>query len=719
MRILITGASGFLGGHVAERFAEAGHGVRALVRTTSDTRRLERLGAELVRGDLKDPDSLRRAVRGADAVVHAASTMGGVPAEYEKATIEGTRALLEAAEAAGVRRFVYVSSISVYPMSGPKDGGEIAEERGYEQDPLFLSDYVRSKIGGDRAALEFAEESDMEVVVLRPGILYGPRGRWNISRMGYPFGRNFYVVVGNGRTELPVCYVKNCADAVRLAATREAVEQGAYNVVDDERFAQAEYLERLKAEVRPRMRIVRFPYLAARAIGGLFGLGMSALGRSNPFHPGHMIACRRELRYSNRRAKEKLGWQPQVGPEEALRETMQYFAEKETVSRRADLGRLGKPVEGAEPLTACVIGCGMIAEAHLKALTAMPHAKVLAVCDLDEELARETADRFGVPASYGDAERMLEAEAPDVVHVLTPPQSHLALVEAAAGRGCHVLVEKPMARDAAEARRMQQCAERHGVQLCVDHNHLYDPAMVEARRLAESGALGEVVWVESYYGFDLASNPASRYRVPGAGQHWTFDLPGGLYQNLAPHPVSVALDLIGPPERVEARAQPSRVVQHQPTDELRAMLSDGKAGGLVTVSLAASPRFQYLDIHGTRMRVTVDFLNKHLVCERVIKGLPKAVSRALINLGRSWTLLRGTLSGMWKVLTGRWTPYEGIDILVREYYSALQAGREPPVTAQEAIAVMEAMDRMWDQIGRQDGARADREWAQIAATGGS
>jgi nucleoside-diphosphate-sugar epimerase len=178
MKVLLTGASGFLGTHLAELFVGAGHSVRALVRRTSRTDRLERLGVELVRGDMKDADSLRRAVEGVEVVVHAASTMAGVPEEYVAATVEGTRSLLAAADQAGVHRVVYVSSIAVYPMRKLPPGQAVAEDSGYEEDPLFLTNYTKSKIGADRAALECAARGKMQVFVLRPGLLYGPRGPW-------------------------------------------------------------------------------------------------------------------------------------------------------------------------------------------------------------------------------------------------------------------------------------------------------------------------------------------------------------------------------------------------------------------------------------------------------------------------------------------------------------------------------------------------------------
>jgi predicted dehydrogenase/nucleoside-diphosphate-sugar epimerase len=695
--VLITGASGFLGGHLTELFLDAGYRVRALVRPTSRTQQLEAAGVELVEGDLKDHVSLRRAVEGMDIVVHAASTMAGVPAEYVEATVNGTRALIEAAEQEGVRRFVYVSSIAVHEMNG--SDRRITEETPYESDPRFLSNYVTSKIGAEEAVFEAAERGRLEAVVIRPGLMYGPGGKWNVSRMGYAVGRKRYVVIGNGRNELPVCYVRNCAGAILKAAEADDHSGEAFNIVDDERFTQIEYLRRLRDDARPYLKINRVPYILARTVA-LCGETMGKLLHLPwPIRTPYLIGCHRRLDYSNRKARTELDWEPGTDKEAALAETMRYYAESEKLSRRARPEALGRPVPGAPPVRACIIGGGMIGREHLKILRGMKNAEVLAVCDLDEEAARELAAEHDVPASYADAAAMIESEAPDVVHILTPPQSHAALAEIAIRHGCHVLVEKPMTLDAPEAERLAELAREKGVKLGVDHNKLYDPVTMKARRLVESGAVGKVLWVESYCGFDLGSNPASRYMVPGGGDHWTFGIPGGLYQNLAPHPLCLALELLGEPAEIHTCARYGKVLPHAPTDELRVMLETPEAGGVVTISIAASPRVEYLKIYGTRMIVFVDLLNQWVISESVMRGMPKAISRALMNVKHGLTMLVGTAGGMLKVLRKKWTPYKGMDYLLREFYRAVQADEAPPVTAEEGVQIMRVMDKIWRSVG--------------------
>jgi nucleoside-diphosphate-sugar epimerase len=177
MKVLITGASGFLGGCVAELLVGAGHTVRALVRNTSRTDRLEKLGVEILRGDLKDAESLQHAVAGIETVINTAASVDAPAQEFEAATIQGTRALLQAAEAAGVGRFVHISSVGIYAVQERRGTAQISEYSPLEEDPRFLSVYVRSKLESERAAIEFGRRGKMQVIVLRSGILYGPGGK--------------------------------------------------------------------------------------------------------------------------------------------------------------------------------------------------------------------------------------------------------------------------------------------------------------------------------------------------------------------------------------------------------------------------------------------------------------------------------------------------------------------------------------------------------------
>ena len=695
MKVLVTGASGFLGGYLVARLVAEGYSVRALVRRVSNTRHVTIPGVELVRGDVKEPEDCRRAVAGVDAVVHAAAAVRGGWPEYEATTVRGTEYLIRLAREAGVRKFVHISSISVLRMSRPR--GVLCEDAPYED--RLLTQYSKSKLLAEKAVVRFAREHDYPAIVLRPGLIYGPRGKWFQPRIGYSFGAGLFVMVGAGANPLPLVYVENLVEAIVCALRAEVPPASLYNIVDDQTVTQAEYMRRCRRMLFPGMRVVRFPYAAWRLLGRLSDIILARIGRASPFGRPQLHPCGKHLTYGNSRAHRDLGWSPPVGVDEALRRTFGSMRARRRPSRRNDLARLGRLRPGGRPMRAGVIGCGGIASAHLDFLRDMPNVEIAALCDTNAEAAHEMSRRYGASAVYLRPEDMFAAGELDVVHILTPPQSHAGLVEMAASAGSHILVEKPMGVAAADALRMARTAEEHGVGLCVGHCLIFDPLVVRTRAIIESGALGRILWIDSYYGFDLGSNPNCRYMAPGGGDHWTFDLPGGLFQNLAPHPFSIMLDLLGVPDEVHATATYGRILPHGSRDELRVMVRKGEAAGLVTVSLAAAPRHQYLIVYGTGGALRVDLLNQWLSLETAGGGLPKPIARAMFNLRYGRTMISGTLRGMVKVLTRRWSPFDGMGILIREFYNAVADGAPPPVTAADGIRVMELMDETWRQIG--------------------
>jgi len=173
-KALVTGATGFVGSAVARRLLAAGVAVRALARPRSDRRNLEGLPVEIVEGDLLDPPSLARACAGCDALFHVAAdyrTWAPHPEELYRANVEGTRAMLSAAQAAGVARVVYTSSVATLGL--PKDGTP-----GDEDSPVTLADmvghYKRSKFQAEEVAREFAARG-LDVVIVNPSTPIGPR----------------------------------------------------------------------------------------------------------------------------------------------------------------------------------------------------------------------------------------------------------------------------------------------------------------------------------------------------------------------------------------------------------------------------------------------------------------------------------------------------------------------------------------------------------------
>ena len=170
----ITGATGFVGSHVAEACAAKGIVVRTLARPSSDTALLEKLGATILRGELGDRDLLRRGLEGADVVVHCAAKVGdwGPVEEYRAINVEALRGLLDACKGRPLKRFVHLSSLGVY-----------AARHHYgtdESEPLpaqHMDGYTQTKVEAENLARAYQRHHGLPIVVLRPGFIYGPRDR--------------------------------------------------------------------------------------------------------------------------------------------------------------------------------------------------------------------------------------------------------------------------------------------------------------------------------------------------------------------------------------------------------------------------------------------------------------------------------------------------------------------------------------------------------------
>jgi len=194
-----------------------------------------------------------------------------------------------------------------------------------------------------------------------------------------------------------------------------------------------------------------------------------------------------------------------------------------------------------------IVGCGRIGRVHAEAVRQQPGV-VLRVADRDREAARRLADVLEIPALDGEPEIALTRERPDVVHVCTPPSSHADLTVRALRAGARVLSEKPMALDAAEVALVAAALRTRPGALCVDHNFLFEPEVLRARRWVAEGRIGRVVSTDVFYGVDAAVGAAGG---PGA---WASTLPGGRFTDLLPHGLYLLRHFLGDFEELSARA---------------------------------------------------------------------------------------------------------------------------------------------------------------------
>ncbi len=219
---LVTGGTGLLGSHIAERLVQQGRRVRALVRPSADIAFLDQLGAELVVGDLTDRESCVRATQDVRVVYHAAAKVGdwGNWAEFQSGCLDATENLARAALANGVDRFVHISSTSAY--GHPAEGGPPIDESaplGQNLWPVW-DYYTRSKVESERLLWDLAGREGLPLTVIRPSWLFGERDRTTTARLVRRLRAGGVPLIGRGDNPLSAIYAGCVADAAILAADR-------------------------------------------------------------------------------------------------------------------------------------------------------------------------------------------------------------------------------------------------------------------------------------------------------------------------------------------------------------------------------------------------------------------------------------------------------------------------------------------------------------------
>jgi|ERR1700722_5546896 len=331
--ILVTGAAGFIGARVIQRLIELGFTrVRCFVRSSGSMTKIRSMlsgdqslsGVEVVQGNLLSPDDCRRATEGVQVILHLAAGRG--EKFYSDAfmnSVVTTRNLVEAALSYGyLRRFVNVSSFSVYTNTDKAQNGLLDESCPVESQPQLRGDaYTFAKVKQDELIAEYGAKSGLQYVIVRPGHVYGPGNLAISGRVGIDtFGRFLHL---GGPNAIPLTYVDNCADAIVLAGLVEGVDGEVFNVVDDELPSSRQFLRQYKKNVE-QMKSIYLPHFASYLLCWVWEKYSSwSQGQLPPaFNRKRWYAFWKKTRYSNSRLKQRLGWTPRVKMNEALR---RYF----------------------------------------------------------------------------------------------------------------------------------------------------------------------------------------------------------------------------------------------------------------------------------------------------------------------------------------------------------------------------------------------------------
>lgn len=338
MSVLVTGATGFVGGHLARYLVTHGHRVRALVR--HEVPALAEAGAELAWGELTDFQAVRAAVNEVEAVFHLAAVrhVWGTPESvYQRVNVEGTQHLLEAAAEADVHRFVYCSSVGVARYPGNLEADEMLPFR----EPTSQVFYHRSKAQAEQMVLQWARAGRVPAVVVRPVIAYGPEDeRGMVTRLMTLLAQGRFAPVGNGRNHVDLVYIDDLMAGMYLALERGTV--GRVYILSGTAPIRVHTLVdkicRLLGRRRPRFHI---PVPVARAAGWAVEMLYRAGGRlgvdldgREPFITRDKVATLTVDRgFSHARASQELGYRPQVDYDESLRRTLDWLCAAGLIGR--------------------------------------------------------------------------------------------------------------------------------------------------------------------------------------------------------------------------------------------------------------------------------------------------------------------------------------------------------------------------------------------------
>jgi nucleoside-diphosphate-sugar epimerase len=324
MKVLVTGANGFIGSNLCKSLIQSGQIVVGLVRESSDLTFLEDLpDLHILRGDITKKDSLIAGMEDVAVVFHAAGYVSdwGLWENFRKANVEGVHNVMEAALYCNVKRVVHISSVSVYGLPGGVNIAENARLVPRPNDP-----YITTKTEGEQLALSYNSDR-LSVTIIRPATVYGPNDRiTTLKLIPSILSRHFGYVDGGKRIMAPV-YIDNLVQLIILAGENEKTQNQIYNAVDDDKISWKQYTEWMCEELNCRTPWFSIPRWIAWPLAVLTdNLARFLRKEESPMINKYRIrSVMNDNHYSTEKAKKELGYRPEVSTREGIRRTVQWY----------------------------------------------------------------------------------------------------------------------------------------------------------------------------------------------------------------------------------------------------------------------------------------------------------------------------------------------------------------------------------------------------------
>jgi nucleoside-diphosphate-sugar epimerase len=320
VRALVTGATGFTGGHLAHQLVRRGHTVRALVRDAARAAPLGAAGIEVVTGDLRDRSRLAAATRAIDIVFHIAAVyrQAGISSDtYRAVNVVAVRDLVEAAAESGVRRVVHCSTVGVH--------GDVEHPPATEDAPLRPGDiYQVTKLEGERVARKSGERSGIDVVIVRPTGIYGPGDR-RLLKLFRGVARGRFPILGDGRIYYHLTYIDDLVDGLVLCGRQPAAANRTYIIAGGEVTTLNELVTLIAAEAGarpPRFHLPVWPFWVA---GAICEAACAPFGIEPPLYRRRVDFYTKSRAFDIARARHELGYAPRIGLRDGIARTLDWY----------------------------------------------------------------------------------------------------------------------------------------------------------------------------------------------------------------------------------------------------------------------------------------------------------------------------------------------------------------------------------------------------------
>lgn len=293
-----------------------------------------------------------------------------------------------------------------------------------------------------------------------------------------------------------------------------------------------------------------------------------------------------------------------------------------------------------------VVGCGFVANDHLKAWKKLRTARVVAVSDLDEALAKSTAAAWKIPSYYLSLSKLIESSNINLVDICTPPQTHAALAVQAMEAGLNVLIEKPMTMTVEDAEKIARCQKTTKVKAGVIHNWLFDPPVLKAVSIAKKGYLGELLSIE------VEALAPSTDSMAANERHWSHRLPGGRFSEMLAHPIYLIRAFLGECEIRDVQTAKIGGYPWMKYDELCASFKAGDKIGRAYASFDAPRDAIFISLYGREALLRLDIINS------TINVLPRRKTtrfgKGFDSVRQATQLTTSTFKNIAAIVSGRW-----------------------------------------------------------------